>query len=304
MPVQVENITKSYGSQKALDGVSFSFDDGELVGFLGPNGAGKSTLMKIITGYLAPDEGQVILNGERVIPEHYRLRSQIGYLPEHNPLYTDLYVKEFLEFTAGFYQLKNKKRWVAEAVEMTGLGLEQNKKIGALSKGYRQRVGLAQALIHDPAVLIMDEPTTGLDPNQLDEIRQLIRQVSREKTVLFSSHIMQEVEAICNRVIIINQGKLITDGPVADVKSGGLIARQQVLVELTTAVDLAAWKKLPGVGEVDLVDERKVLLTASDETDLRPAIFHFAVANKWVVLTLQEQQVGLEHVFRELTQIK
>lgn len=304
MPVQVENITKSYGSQKALDGVSFSFDDGELVGFLGPNGAGKSTLMKIITGYLAPDEGRVILNGEQVTPDHYRLRSQIGYLPEHNPLYTDLYVKEFLEFTAGFYQLSDNKKRVAEAVEMTGLGLEQHKKIGALSKGYRQRVGLAQALIHDPAVLILDEPTTGLDPNQLDEIRQLIRQVSREKTVLFSSHIMQEVEAICNRVIIINQGKLITDSPVADVKSGGLIARQQVLVELTTAVDAAAWKKLPGVGEVNVVDERKVLLTASDETDLRPAIFQFAVAKKWVVLTLQEQQVGLEHVFRELTQAK
>ncbi|HKJ41350.1 MAG TPA: ATP-binding cassette domain-containing protein, partial [Sunxiuqinia sp.] len=203
MPVKVENISKLYGTQKALDQVSFQFDDGELVGFLGPNGAGKSTLMKIITGYLAPDDGEVLLNGKKMTPEAYHLKKDIGYLPENNPLYTDLYVKESLNFAAGFYHLSDKKKKIEEVIEMTGLGLEQHKKIGALSKGYRQRVGLAQALIHNPSVLILDEPTTGLDPNQLEEIRALIRQISREKTVLFSSHIMQEVEAICNRVVII-----------------------------------------------------------------------------------------------------
>lgn len=302
MPVQVENITKSYANQKALDQVSFRFDDGELVGFLGPNGAGKSTLMKIITGFLAPDSGEVILNGEKMTPENYRLRHSIGYLPENNPLYTDLYVKEYLNFTAGFYKLSNKKKKIAEAIEMTGLVLEQHKKIGALSKGYRQRVGLAQALIHNPSVLILDEPTTGLDPNQLEEIRSLIRQISREKTVLFSSHIMQEVEAICNRVIIINRGKLVTDGPVDLVKSDNLIARQQVLVELSTPVEKEIWLQMDGVQSLEIISAKKFVLSASDNKDLRPAIFQFAVDHGWVILTMNERQASLEHVFRELTQ--
>ncbi|WP_159519873.1 gliding motility-associated ABC transporter ATP-binding subunit GldA [Sunxiuqinia indica] len=301
MPVQVETVTKTYGSQKALDNVSFGFNDGELVGFLGPNGAGKSTLMKIITGFLAPDEGQVILNGEAMTPENYQLRNQIGYLPENNPLYTDLYVRESLSFAAGFYKLSNKKQKIAEAIEMTGLGLEQHKKIGALSKGYRQRVGLAQALIHDPSVLILDEPTTGLDPNQLDEIRSLIRQISREKTVLFSSHIMQEVEAICNRVIIINRGKIVTDGTVDQVRSGQLISKQQVLVELSTPIQKEAWQTLDGADTIELLSEKALLLTALDDRDLRPAIFQFAVDNGLVILTMNEKQAGLESVFRELT---
>ncbi|KOH43212.1 gliding motility-associated ABC transporter ATP-binding subunit GldA [Sunxiuqinia dokdonensis] len=301
MPVQVENISKTYGSQKALDQLSFRFDDGELVGFLGPNGAGKSTLMKILTGYLAPDEGQVILNGEKMTSENYALRRHIGYLPENNPLYTDLYVKEFLSFAAGFYQLQHKKQKVAEAIEMTGLGLEQHKKIGALSKGYRQRVGLAQALIHNPSVLILDEPTTGLDPNQLDDIRALIRQISREKTVLFSSHIMQEVEAICNRVIIINRGKIVTDGPVELVRSAQLVTKQQVLVELSSPVDRELWQKLPGVDTVEILSEKSFLAIALDERDLRPAIFQFAVEQGLIILTMNEQQAGLESVFRELT---
>ena len=198
MSIEIRQITKLFGKQKALDEVSFSIKKGELAGFLGPNGAGKSTLMKIIACFLAPDEGEVAVNGQKVESKNLEIRKNIGYLPEHNPLYTDLYVKEFLEITAGFYKLKNRKQLIAEMVELTGLGDEQHKKIGSLSKGYRQRVGLAQALIHDPSVLILDEPTTGLDPNQLEEIRQLIREISREKTVMLSSHIMQEVEAVCN----------------------------------------------------------------------------------------------------------
>lgn len=301
MPVQVENITKTYGTQKALDQVSFRFDDGELVGFLGPNGAGKSTLMKIITGYLAADVGEVVLNGERVTPENYQLRKAIGYLPENNPLYLDLYVKEYLNFAAGFYNLANKKQKIAEVIDMTGLGLEQRKKIGALSKGYRQRVGLAQALIHDPSVLILDEPTTGLDPNQLDEIRSLIREISREKTVLFSSHIMQEVEAICSRVIIINQGKMIADGSVDQIKSGQLISKQQVLVELSTPVIKEGWEPLDGLASLELISEKAFVATAADDRDLRPSIFQFAVKNGWVIVTMNEKQAGLENVFRELT---
>jgi len=301
MPVQVENISKTYGTQKALDQLSFRFDDGELVGFLGPNGAGKSTLMKIITGYLAPDQGEVMLNREKMTPENYRLRRNIGYLPENNPLYTDLYVKEFLSFAAGFYQLQHKKQKIAEVIEMTGLGLEQHKKIGALSKGYRQRVGLAQALIHNPSVLILDEPTTGLDPNQLEEIRALIRQISREKTVLFSSHIMQEVEAICNRVIIINRGKIVTDGPVELVRSGQLASRQQVLVELSSPVDKELWQKLPAIELLEIRSENSFLAVARKEGDVRPAIFQFAVEQKLVLLTLTEKQAGLEQVFRQLT---
>nr|MBD3623398.1 gliding motility-associated ABC transporter ATP-binding subunit GldA [Sunxiuqinia sp.] len=301
MPVQVENISKTYGTQMALDQLSFRFDDGELVGFLGPNGAGKSTLMKIITGYLAPDQGEVVLNGEKMTPENYRLRRNIGYLPENNPLYTDLYVKEFLNFTAGFYQLQHKKQKVAEAIEMTGLGLEQHKKIGALSKGYRQRVGLAQALIHNPSVLILDEPTTGLDPNQLEEIRALIREISREKTVLFSSHIMQEVEAICNRVIIINRGRIVTDGPVELVRSGQLVSKQQVLVELSSAVNREQWQKLPGLEAIEILSESSFLAIARNEGDLRPAIFQFAVEQGLVLLTMTEKRPGLEQVFRQLT---
>ena len=301
MPVKVENISKFYGTQKALDQVSFEFNDGELVGFLGPNGAGKSTLMKIITGYLAPDQGEVTLNGEKLTPEKYLLRKNIGYLAEHNPLYTDLYVKEFLGFVAGFYQLKNKNKKIEKVVEMTGLGLEQRKKIGALSKGYRQRVGLAQALIHDPSILILDEPTTGLDPNQLDEIRSLILKISREKTVLFSSHIMQEVEAICNRVIIINQGKMIADGPVDQIKSGQLISKQKVFVELSTPVKKESWQQLDGLSSLELISEKAFVATAADDRDLRPSIFQFAVKNGWVIITMNEKQAGLESVFRELT---
>lgn len=301
MTIRIENISKYYGSQKALDDVSFELKTGELVGFLGPNGAGKSTLMKIITGFLASNTGTVTINNEKVTSSNHEIRKNIGYLPEHNPLYTELYIKEFLTLTAGFYKLSNKKKHVKEVIEMTGLGPEQHKKIKALSKGYRQRVGLAQALIHNPSILILDEPTTGLDPNQLEEIRSLIRNISKEKTVLFSTHIMQEVEAICNRVIIINQGKIITDGSVDQVKLGKLVAKQQVFVEFSTPINKSSLLKIPDVGDVQQITEKSFVLTSSTEKDLRPTIFDFAVKNKLVILTLNEKQGSLESVFQELT---
>ena len=301
MTIQINNISKFYGSQKALDDITFELKKGELVGFLGPNGAGKSTLMKIITGYLAPNNGLVKINGEIVTPQNHEIRKEIGYLPEHNPLYTDLYIKEYLSLTAGFYQLTEKSKKVKQVIEMTGLGTEQHKKIKALSKGYRQRVGLAQALIHNPSILILDEPTTGLDPNQLEEIRSMIREISKEKTVLFSTHIMQEVEAICNRVIIINQGKTIADDSVEQIKAGQLLSKQQVFVEFASAVNEDVINKLTDIGSIQVLTEKSFLLTSKNDTDLRPSIFQFAVANQLVIITMSEKQGSLEQVFQELT---
>ncbi|MGQ8337375.1 ATP-binding cassette domain-containing protein [Sunxiuqinia sp. A32] len=302
MSVIIENISKSYGAQKALDSISFKLAKGELVGFLGPNGAGKSTLMKIITGYLAADSGSVMIEGNVVRPEDHQLRTHIGYLPEHNPLYTDLYIKEYLEMVAGFYKLDQRIKRITEAIEMTGLGLEQKKKIGALSKGYRQRVGLAQALIHDPSVLILDEPTTGLDPNQLEEIRALILRVSQEKTVLFSTHIMQEVEAICSRVLVINRGKLIADGSVDEFKSRKLTKNQQVFVEFNQAVKEDLLNSSLPIGIVEKNGLHSFLLTSSGEQDLRPLLFDFAVKNNVKILGMNEQQSSLEGIFQQLTQ--
>lgn len=301
MTIKIADVNKFYGSQKALDQVSFEIGTGELVGFLGPNGAGKSTLMKIITGYLAPEGGSVEINGEMVETRNIAIRSQIGYLPENNPLYTDLYVREYLEMVAGFYQLKNKKEQVLKMVELTGLKTEQHKKIGALSKGYRQRVGLAQALIHDPAVLILDEPTTGLDPNQLEEIRQLIRTISKNKTVMLSTHIMQEVEAVCTRVIIINKGKLVADGSVDQLKAGQFAQRQTVWVEFDKTPDLDLLRNIPGLLKIEQTGKNGFLAFSDSSTDLRPLLFRFAVSNNLVILTLKEQQQSLENVFQELT---
>lgn len=301
MTIKIADVNKFYGSQKALDQVSFEIGTGELVGFLGPNGAGKSTLMKIITGYLAPEGGSVEINGEMVETRNIAIRSQIGYLPENNPLYTDLYVREYLEMVAGFYQLKNKKEQVLKMVELTGLKTEQHKKIGALSKGYRQRVGLAQALIHDPAVLILDEPTTGLDPNQLEEIRQLIRTISKNKTVMLSTHIMQEVEAVCTRVIIINKGKLVADGSVDQLKAGQFAQRQTVWVEFDKTPDLDLLRNIPGLLKIEQTGKNGFLAFSDSSNDLRPLLFRFAVSNNLVILTLKEQQQSLENVFQELT---
>lgn len=300
MSVETRDITKLFGTQKALDNVSFKINKGELVGFLGPNGAGKSTMMKIITGFLPPDSGEVLVNGQKVVSENLQIRKNIGYLPENNPLYTDLFVKEFLEITAGFYHLEQKKKRISEMIELTGLGSEQHKKIGALSKGYRQRVGLAQALIHDPEILILDEPTTGLDPNQLEEIRNVIREISREKTVMLSSHIMQEVEAVCSRVIIINKGKIAVDGAIGEIKSGKLMRNQVVIAEFDTEVSQDQLVQIKGVlscSKIGTVWQ----LESNGKTDIRPAVFHFAVKNNLVLLTLQEKQQNLENVFQQLT---
>jgi ABC-2 type transport system ATP-binding protein len=258
-------------------------------------------MMKIITGFLPPDSGEVIVNGQKVVSKNLEIRKNIGYLPENNPLYTDLYVKEFLEITAGFYKLKNTKQRVAEMVELTGLGDEQHKKIRALSKGFRQRVGLAQALIHDPSVLILDEPTTGLDPNQLEEIRNLIREISREKTVMLSSHIMQEVEAVCNRVIIINKGKIVTDGGIDEIKSGKINRNQIVVAEFSASVNLEKLMTVEGVKSAVLI-RNLWEIESKGVHDIRPAIFKFSVENNLTLLTLHEKQQNLENVFHQLTQ--
>lgn len=300
MDLKINKVTKLFGKQKALDQVSFTVGAGELLGFLGPNGAGKSTLMKIITGYLPADRGEVFLDDEKISTGKTSFRKNIGYLPEHNPLYTDLYVKEFLEITAGFYQLKNKKQHVARMVELTGLGDEQHKKIGALSKGYRQRVGLAQALIHDPKVLILDEPTTGLDPNQLEDIRGLIRSISREKTVILSSHIMQEVEAVCNRVVIINKGKIVADGSISEVKSGQLQKNQTVIAAFEKPVEKQKLLALKGIKNAAF-DGESWVIESNGDLDIRPEIFRFAVENNLTLLTLVQKEQKLESIFHQLT---
>ncbi len=300
MAIRITQVSKFYGTQKALDQVSFEIGTGELVGFLGPNGAGKSTLMKIITGYLAADEGSVEINGELVETRNISIRSQIGYLPENNPLYPDLYVREYLEMVAGFYQLHNKKEQVMKMVELTGLKNEQHKKIGQLSKGYRQRVGLAQALIHDPSVLILDEPTTGLDPNQLEEIRQLIRTISQNKTVMLSTHIMQEVEAVCSRVVIVNKGRLVADGTIDQLKAGQFARKQTVFVEFDKVVDPEKLRKIEGLASLETISSTTFMIE-SEKSDLRPVLFQFAVQNQLVLLTMKEQQRSLENVFQDLT---
>jgi ABC-2 type transport system ATP-binding protein len=300
MSVEIQQITKFYGAQKALDKVSFSLRKGELAGFLGPNGAGKSTLMKIITGFLSADGGEVLINGEKVTCDHAGIKRLTGYLPENNPLYPDLYVTEYLEIIAGLYQLPRRQARVKEMIELTGLGPERHKKIGALSKGYRQRVGMAQALIHDPEVIILDEPTSGLDPNQLKEIRAMISEISKEKTVLLSSHILQEIEAICPRVVIINQGKLVADSPLAKLKDIHLNRQQVVLVEFQRPVDPAELMKLPGVADVS-PEGNGWLITSPGTDDIRPEIYRFAVQNGDGLLTLMEKQQNFENIFRQLT---
>ena len=301
MSIETRNIAKLFGKQRALDNVSLAINRGELVGFLGPNGAGKSTMMKIITGYLPADSGEVFVNGKNISSDQLEYKRDIGYLPEHNPLYPDLYIKEYLEISGGFYGLKNMKKRIAEMVELTGLGDEQHKKIRSLSKGYRQRVGLAQALIHDPSILILDEPTTGLDPNQLEEIRNLIRQISRDKTVILSSHIMQEVEAVCNRVIIINKGKIVADGGIAEIRNGSLQSSQVVVAEFLQTIQKEKLLEIKGVRNV-IQNGKSWALEAEPDQDIRPEVFSFAVNNQLTLLTLQQKQQNLESVFHQLTQ--
>ncbi|MCX6290732.1 MAG: gliding motility-associated ABC transporter ATP-binding subunit GldA [Bacteroidetes bacterium] len=301
MSVIVKNISKFFGRQKALDDVSFEVPGNQVVGFLGPNGAGKSTMMKIITCFIPQASGTVTVCGYDVTEQSIEVRKNVGYLPEHNPLYLDMYVKEYLEFIAGIHKLgaASKKR-IAEMIEVTGLQVEQKKKIGALSKGYRQRVGIAQSLIHDPKVLILDEPTSGLDPNQLSEIRSLIREIGKEKTVILSTHIMQEVEAVCNRVIIINKGKIVADENTA-------ILQQQthhgsfVLVEFDRVVSKNLLKNIPGILDVESLNEKTWRLKTGADHDVRADVFNFAVANQLAVLSMQKEEQKLEDVFHQLT---
>jgi len=304
MSVEVKNITKLYGTQRALDDVSFTVEPGQVVGFLGPNGAGKSTMMKIITCFLPQNSGTVSVDGFDVTADPIKVRERVGYLPEHNPLYHDMYVKEFLSFIAGIQvPSATVASRVKEMIEVTGLGAEQHKKIGALSKGYRQRVGLAQAMIHNPSVLILDEPTTGLDPNQLVDIRQLIKNIGKEKTVILSTHIMQEVEAICDRVIIINKGKIVADDKTSFLQQKS-DSETIILVEFDKAVSSEKLSTVTGIKKVLAVNDKTYKVIGPKGQDLRPLIFNFAVQNNLAVITMQKEENSLESVFRQLTSKK
>jgi ABC-2 type transport system ATP-binding protein len=303
MSIKVRDITKLYGEQKALDKVSFEVHTGEIVGFLGPNGAGKSTLMKIITGYISPSSGKAWINDIDVEENSIEVRKKIGYLPENNPLYPEMYVKEYLDYIASIYKLgKASKERIKSMISMTGLADEQHKKIGALSKGYRQRVGLAQALLHDPEVLILDEPTSGLDPNQIVEIRKLISEAGREKTVLLSTHIMQEVEAVCDRIIIIDKGKIKADDSKKDIYSRTDKKTSTILVEFDVDVQAEILKAVKGASDVRWLEGKTYLVEAPHYEDIRPAIFRFAVDNGLTVLSMQLKEQSLEEVFRSLTE--
>lgn len=302
MSIVVNNVTKLYNQQKALDSVSFSIPTGEVVGLLGPNGAGKSTLMKIITGYIKQTDGAVEVNGNNTLNTEFDFRAEIGYLPENNPLYVDMYVKEYLLWVASIYKLgKASEGRVKELIDITGIGYEQNKKIGSLSKGYRQRVGLAQALIHNPKLLILDEPTSGLDPNQIIEIRNLISEIGKDKTVILSTHIMQEVEAICKRIIIINRGKLVADGSTREVRALSSGFGHQVLVEFVEEVSEKDLLNITGVQGVSRIDNSWTLLS-KESVDIRPNVFNFAKSNGLTLLTLSRKNLQLEEVFQNLTQ--
>ncbi|MCW5899418.1 MAG: gliding motility-associated ABC transporter ATP-binding subunit GldA [Flavobacteriales bacterium] len=300
MSISVSHITKRYGAQKALDDVSFEIGAGEVVGFLGPNGAGKSTMMKILTCFLPPTNGVATVCGHDIRTHSMEVRRQVGYLPEHNPLYLDLYVHEYLRFVAGIHGLRDRAERVKRMVDMVGLGREQHKRIGQLSKGYRQRVGLAQAMIHDPQVLILDEPTSGLDPNQLAEVRTLIRDIGRERTVMLSTHIMQEVEAICGRVIIIDRGRVVADEQASTLR-GGHVQRAALEVEFDGEVHANDLRSIAGVLQAQRGEGAAWLLAHDAAQDIRPAVFQFAVDRGRKVLGMRKAERGLEEVFKELT---
>ena len=297
MSIAIQNISKSYGTQKALDSISFSINKGEIVGFLGPNGAGKSTLMKILTTYLTADEGNAKVNGFDVSSQQKNVQLSIGYLPEHNPLYLDLYVREYLAFNADVYKVANPR--IEEVIQLTGLTSESHKKIGQLSKGYRQRVGLANALLHNPDVLILDEPTTGLDPNQLVEIRNVIKNAGKDKTVFLSTHIMQEVEAICDRVIIIDKGKIVADKQLEKLISES--ATQIIEVEFDQKVNETQIATIENISSYSNIDGAIWELTFATDKDMRPVVFDFATANGLKTLQLNQKNKNLETVFREVT---
>ncbi|MBQ0117495.1 MAG: gliding motility-associated ABC transporter ATP-binding subunit GldA [Flavobacterium sp.] len=299
MSIEINLISKNYGEQKALDAVSFSIKKGEIVGFLGPNGAGKSTVMKILTTFISADAGEAKVNGFDVATQQKDVQRSVGYLPEHNPLYLDLYVREYLEFNASVYKIKKER--IEEVIQLTGLTPESHKKIGQLSKGYRQRVGIATALLHNPEVLILDEPTTGLDPNQLVEIRDLIKNIGKDKTVFLSTHIMQEVEAICDRVIIINQGKIITDNNLNDLFSEEKAKNQIIEVEFDQEIQIDKFSKIPSLIQAIHIENNVWELHFDAQVDRRSDVFDFAQKNNFKTLQLALKNKNLETVFREKT---
>lgn len=304
MSIRIQHLTKEYNGQRAVDQISLTVKPGEIVGFLGPNGAGKSTTMKITTGYLSPTDGTVEVNGFDVRTQPMDVRRSVGYLPEHNPLYLDLYVKEYLRFAGSLHGLKSSAltQQIAAMIDLVGLGREQHKRIGQLSKGYRQRVGLAQALLHNPPVLILDEPTTGLDPNQLAEIRQVIREAGRNKTLLFSTHIMQEVEAVCDRVVIINRGKIVADGPLSQLRNASTGDKLVVVAEFESELTNASiLRSVPGIEQIEALGNGQYRITAASGTDLRASIFRLAADQQLVLVGLRQQENSLEGIFKELT---
>lgn len=302
MSIVVNNLLKTYGQQKAVNHISFSIQPGEIVGFLGPNGAGKSTTMKMITGYLSPDSGVATVSNINVAANPIAAKKKIGYLPEANPLYLDMYVKEYLSFIAGIHQIKNSKQRIAEVIELTGLQVEQKKKVGQLSKGYKQRVGLAAALIHNPEVLILDEPTSGLDPNQIIEIRNVIKQQGQNKTVLFSSHILQEVQAICDRVIIINKGVLVADDKLANLQQKG----NTNFVRVTFKEDLEPdWmNKLQGIKSANKTDNYSWQIEAANTNEVKKQLLELSLLHNLNIVSLQTEGGSLEEIFRSLTSAK
>ena len=301
MSIHIQSLSKFYGKQKALNEISFEVKKGEILGFLGPNGAGKSTTMKIITGYLSADSGTVKVCGLDSQEHPIQIKKHIGYLPENNPLYYEMYIHEYLAFIGGIYKLKGTKlkNRIEKVIELCGLEPEQNKKIGALSKGYKQRVGLAQALIHDPEVLILDEPTTGLDPNQLVEIRALIKKISAEKTVIFSTHIMQEVEALCTRVLIIKKGSILTDKPIEEIRNAHTTNSYEV--EFEQAIEENELLSIVGIERIEALSEHNFKLHSKSTDDLRARIFKKAVEKNWVLIGLKKNKNSIESIFQELT---
>jgi len=303
MSIALQGISKIYGSQHALDKVSFSAEPGEIIGLLGPNGAGKTTTMKILTCFIPPSEGTATVCGYDVTKDHLDVRRHIGYLPEHNPLYKEMYVKEYLELIAKIFKINNPASRISDLVEMTGLTKEQGKKIQFLSKGYRQRVGLAQAMMHDPEVLILDEPTSGLDPNQLMEIRSLIRDVGKEKLVLFSSHIMQEVQALCSRVVILDNGKLVADDPISALigaGSGGM----RIMVSFKNAMDVNKLKSIAGVSTVEKLKGTEYAILSEGDVDVREHVFDMAVQQGNKILSMAAEDKSIESVFQKITSKK
>ena len=298
MSVSVNQITKIYGKQKVLNNISFEIGTGEVVGFLGPNGAGKSTMMKILTGYITQSEGEVKIFGVNVLKNSIESRKKIGYLPENNPLYLDMYVKGFLSFIADIHKLKNKRDRVNEMIELTGLSPEKSKKIRQLSKGYRQRVGLAAALIHDPEVLILDEPTTGLDPNQLREIRVLIKSIAAKKTIMLSTHIMQEVEAICDRAIIIKKGEIVADNKLEILQNKGA---EIIEVEFQNPFLISVLEKIKEVKHVVQKSETQFEFISENSQDIRPLISQFAIDNSNLVVSMHKRERKMEDIFQNLT---